>query len=339
MTGTLDLTLPWATLAGISSEPGRLGRLGPVTPAQASQLAGLATANPDAQWRIIVTSPAGQALAVTRIPRQAPPPPAPARNNTRNDTRAGAASQPGGLPAGKLATRQNAARSGARQEQDEPGTQTGSKTPPNGMAPRAGTGARTVPGNGLWSGRWTGLVGRVTLTIPQDLLALDPGADPGGGTNPPGAVPSGGNPVWRRSVRRRSVWRPILTRALRAAGRAAARAAAQADADHAAGGCAHTGATTAYRPPPRLHETVTARDLTCRFPSCRQPAWRGDLDHTQPYDQGGRTCACNLGGLCRRHHILKQHPRWHLTQPEPGTFHWTTPTGRTYLATPDTHPV
>ena len=43
-------------------------------------------------------------------------------------------------------------------------------------------------------------------------------------------------------------------------------------------------------------------------------------------------------GLCRHHHILKHHPRWHLTQPAPGTFTWTTPTGRTYTTTPDPHP-
>ena len=40
--GMLDLSLPWQTLAGISSEPGRLGRIGPVTAAQARHLAGLA---------------------------------------------------------------------------------------------------------------------------------------------------------------------------------------------------------------------------------------------------------------------------------------------------------
>jgi hypothetical protein len=109
-------------------------------------------------------------------------------------------------------------------------------------------------------------------------------------------------------------------------------------ADHAAaGGCAHTTATPAYRPPPRLKEYIAARDLTCRFPRCRQPAWRGDLDHTIPYDNGGKTCRCNLGGLCRTHHILKHHPDWKLRQIAPGIFAWTTPAGRTYTTTPDTH--
>ena len=63
------------------------------------------------------------------------------------------------------------------------------------------------------------------------------------------------------------------------------------------------------------------------------------LDHTRPYADGGLTCRCNLGGFCRHDHILKHLPGWHVTQPAPGTFHWTTPTGRTYLITPDTHPI
>jgi hypothetical protein len=75
----------------------------------------------------------------------------------------------------------------------------------------------------------------------------------------------------------------------------ARRLAAAADA--AAGGCAHTTAGSAYRPPLRLKEYIAARDLTCRFLRCRQPAWRGDLDHTIPFDDGGMTCRCNLGGL------------------------------------------
>jgi hypothetical protein len=78
--------------------------------------------------------------------------------------------------------------------------------------------------------------------------------------------------------------------------------------------------------------------VTCRSPVCRQPAWRADLDHTRPHDQAGRTCRCNLGGRCRRDHILKQHPRWGFTQ-DGDEFTWVTPAGRTYTTGPDTHPV
>jgi hypothetical protein len=80
-----------------------------------------------------------------------------------------------------------------------------------------------------------------------------------------------------------------LTAILTAAREAGTRAAAQALADAAAGGCAHTRASAAYQVPARLRELVNSRDLMCTFPTCRQPAWRCDTDHTQPFDQGGPT--------------------------------------------------
>ena len=130
----------------------------------------------------------------------------------------------------------------------------------------------------------------------------------------------------------------IAAAAFQAAARALAQALAEAEADAAAGGCAHHGESRAYRPPPRLRDYITARDVTCRFPPCRQPTWRADLDHTEPWDDGGRTCTCNIGGGCRTHHQLKQHPRWQLKQIRPGEFTWTAPSGRTYTTGPDTQP-
>jgi hypothetical protein len=43
--------------------------------------------------------------------------------------------------------------------------------------------------------------------------------------------------------------------------------------------------------------------------------------------------------MCRFHHILKHHPDWKLRQTAPGIFTWTTPAGRTFTVTPDTHSV
>jgi hypothetical protein len=130
---------------------------------------------------------------------------------------------------------------------------------------------------------------------------------------------------------------PIMRRTLRAAVKAAEKARLQAVVDTEAGGCAHTQASPRYQPPPRLREFVTARDVTCRFPTCRQPVWRCDLDHSVPFDKGGKTCSCNLGGLCRFHHQIKQLFGWELVQPTPGTFAWVTPSGRTYYIEPDSH--
>jgi hypothetical protein len=125
---------------------------------------------------------------------------------------------------------------------------------------------------------------------------------------------------------------------LRAAAKAAAKTRRQAAADQEADtGCAHTTASPAYRPPATIRDLIEARDQTCRFPGCRQPAWRGDLDHTTPFQCGGLTCPCNLGPLCRRHHQLKQQRHWTLVQTRPGTFHWKTPAGRSYATTPPRH--
>ncbi|HEY5362494.1 MAG TPA: hypothetical protein VIJ82_33240, partial [Streptosporangiaceae bacterium] len=61
--GLLDLTISRAALTGA---PAALGRLGPVSTAQALPLAVLAISNPAAQWRVILTNPAGHAIAVER---------------------------------------------------------------------------------------------------------------------------------------------------------------------------------------------------------------------------------------------------------------------------------
>ena len=93
--GLLDVTLPWTTLAGLTAAPGLLGRIGPITAAQARQLATAAQADPATQWRIIVTSPAGQAIAVTRIPRRrARDGPGPARDGPPPGCRAGRPDHP-----------------------------------------------------------------------------------------------------------------------------------------------------------------------------------------------------------------------------------------------------
>jgi hypothetical protein len=96
------------------------------------------------------------------------------------------------------------------------------------------------------------------------------------------------------------------------------------------GFCAHDRETAGYQLTPRLRHLIEIRDKTCSFPGCRRPAICCDKDHTVPFDQGGKTCECNLAPLCRAHHQLKQAHGWRLTQPRPGVMQWTTPSGRTY---------
>jgi hypothetical protein len=85
-----------------------------------------------------------------------------------------------------------------------------------------------------------------------------------------------------------------------------------------AAGCGHVGAVSTYRIPDSMRRLIEARDQTCRFPICRLPAWRTDMDHTILYDLGGPTCRCNVSAECRHHHRLKQLSGWQLSQPRPG---------------------
>ena len=107
----------------------------------------------------------------------------------------------------------------------------------------------------------------------------------------------------------------------------------------AAGDCGHRHEGSGYQPSPRLRHLIETRSTRCTFPGCRRPARRCDQDHTLPYDQGGRTCECNLGPLCRYHHRAKQTRGWRLDQREPGVMGWTVPSGRRYLTLPTSHPI
>jgi hypothetical protein len=104
------------------------------------------------------------------------------------------------------------------------------------------------------------------------------------------------------------------------------------------GDCQHRRQGSAYRPGRALRHLVQIRYRTCGHPGCRRPAEDCDLDHTIPYEDGGRTCECNLAPFCRRHHQTKQAPGWRVTHPEPGTLVWTAPHGRSYIVTPARYP-
>lgn len=87
----------------------------------------------------------------------------------------------------------------------------------------------------------------------------------------------------------------------------------------------------AYEIPDRIREHVVLRDVTCVFPFCHRSARSGDIDHVIPYDSGGPTATDNLAALCRHHHRLKTHGRWHYRMRSPGCYIWTSPHGHRYL--------
>jgi hypothetical protein len=172
----------------------------------------------------------------------------------------------------------------------------------------------------------------------------------------PGAGPEPRPPPARSSPHPYSATRPGIAAESGADAQADARTDAGADAGAGAGTlaawmsgialrwlaadeCTHPGQSTVYRPPPLLRHLIGVRQRACAFPGCRRPASRCDLDHTTPYEHGGRTCECNLAPLCRKHHQAKQAHGWRLEQPRPGVLVWTMPSGRTYTTQPTTYPV
>ncbi|KNY04332.1 HNH endonuclease signature motif containing protein [Microbacterium sp. GCS4] len=97
--------------------------------------------------------------------------------------------------------------------------------------------------------------------------------------------------------------------------------------------------TDTYTPTAPMRRFLRARDQHCRFPGCRMPTHRCDIDHTHDHARGGRTRTDNLSHLCRTHHTLK-HPdiddpyRWTAHQHPGGDLTWTSPLGRTYTDPP-----
>lgn len=93
----------------------------------------------------------------------------------------------------------------------------------------------------------------------------------------------------------------------------------------------------AYEIPDRLREAVHLRSPVDVFPFATSTSRLGDLDHTVPYtspDDGGppgQTSLDNLGPMTRRHHRIRTHGRWQVTQPFSGVFVWRAPQGQHYL--------
>jgi len=253
LAGRAVLCVPWRTLAGWSSEPGELSRIGPVTAGVARDLARAAASDVTCQWKVIVVGRSGRAVAVAKIRR----------------TRAGAGARNGG---------------------------------PASAAAAGSDGA--------------GVVGRITLTIPVGLLHRTAG--------PTEEEPVGSGP-----------FAEVLATAIRAG----AKAFSARRSRTAPGGCTHEEASPGYRVPDTMRALVEARDRTCGFPTCRQPAWRCEQDHTVAHRLGGPTCPCNLSPECSRHHHLKHLPNWRLDQPRPGALTWTTPARLTHTVTSGPYPV
>jgi hypothetical protein len=82
---------------------------------------------------------------------------------------------------------------------------------------------------------------------------------------------------------------------------------------------AHTGRTI----PASVRRALIERDQVCVVPGCDL----GDgleIDHVEPFGQGGETSLANLARLCHWHHYLKTYQR-HRLQRVDGAWRWTMP--------------
>jgi hypothetical protein len=89
----------------------------------------------------------------------------------------------------------------------------------------------------------------------------------------------------------------------------------------------------AYRPNAAVSRQVRARDGTCRFPGCGQPARRTQIDHVVPAP-AGPTEVPNLMCLCASHHRFKHHGGWRVELSPEGICTWTAPDGRSHTTWP-----
>lgn len=97
--------------------------------------------------------------------------------------------------------------------------------------------------------------------------------------------------------------------------------------------------TDTYSPSEGMRRFLRARDQHCRFPGCRMPVRRCQIDHNHDHARGGRTSLSNLSHFCIGHHVLK-HPdiderhRWTARQLPDRSLDWVSPLGRHYSDPP-----
>jgi len=101
-----------------------------------------------------------------------------------------------------------------------------------------------------------------------------------------------------------------------------------------------------YEVPDKMAEALHLRNPACISPWSTNLSRHKDSDHNQPYrptshgGPPGQTRLDNLARLARFPHRLKTHGGWHLGQPTPGAWEWTTPHGYHYRVDHNgTHPL
>lgn len=87
---------------------------------------------------------------------------------------------------------------------------------------------------------------------------------------------------------------------------------------------------TRRRPTRAQRRQVEMTQQTCSFPGCRMPSTESDLDHTQPFSEGGPTTAGNLAPLCRHDHRVRRSAGWTYSRRKGAGIMWKTALGHEY---------
>ncbi len=75
--------------------------------------------------------------------------------------------------------------------------------------------------------------------------------------------------------------------------------------------------------PDWVRDAAIAFNATCTFPGCRRPARLCDADHSQAWEDGGRTDVGNIGPVDRGHHGPKTRRLWDVTRRFDQSTTWT----------------
>ncbi|MHB1876210.1 MAG: HNH endonuclease signature motif containing protein [Streptosporangiaceae bacterium] len=299
LTGSVNLTIPLSTYLRLSELPGEVLGIGALDAMTSRELADRLGARDDNRWCLTVTDENGRAVGHA-CSRRSP----------------------------------ETAR-GAREAPLSPSDHPPGDRPPTGQPPGSHP-PRDQPRESQGSGR-----------ARSEQSGGPARSEQSGGLNPAGRPRRGRHRADRKGDRR-TTGRPV--RAEAPAGRTPGTVAPGVSVPWQQwlsalevvwlerGQCAHRREMSTYRPGPLLRHLIKVRQRTCSFPGCRRPASACDDDHTTAFDQGGRTCECNLAPLCRRHHRAKQAAGWRLDQAQPGFLVWTLPSGRTRTTGPGRYP-
>ncbi len=90
--------------------------------------------------------------------------------------------------------------------------------------------------------------------------------------------------------------------------------------------------TTPRRPSARMRRFVTARDPTCPYPKCVVSTGGAEIDHIQPWAEGGPTTPDNLAPPCPKHHRLRHRIGWTYAPFGDADYLWTSRLGHEYVA-------